>query len=140
MPAGHLFSGIGGREFAADGIGLEVGHAVHGHRAVGIFQQDRPGQRAGPGTQVHARLVEQVAAEPEPPRGIVVAADQHDPRAGVVQPVQGVLAQLDGVHRRHGPVVDVPGDQDRVHLLRAHGIHQVIQEGGLRGPEISAVQ
>ena len=70
----------------------------------------------------------------------MIAADQHDPRPGIVQPEQGVLAQLDGVHRRHGAVIDVPGDQHRVHLLRAHRLYQVIEEGRLRRPEISAVQ
>jgi hypothetical protein len=89
---------------------------------------------------VHARHLEETAAEPEPPCGIVVSADQHDLRAGVVQPVQGVRAQLDGVRRRHRAVVDVPGDQDRLHLLRAHGIHQVVEEGRLRRPEVGAMQ
>jgi hypothetical protein len=89
---------------------------------------------------MHACHLEEGAAEPEPPRGIVVATDQHDPRADVVQPVQGLRAQLDGVQRRHRPVVDVPGHQDRVHLLRAHGIHQVVEEDRLRRPEIGAMQ
>ena len=46
---------IGG-ELAADRVGFGVGHAVHGHRAVRVLQQDRPGQRGDPGTQVHSRL------------------------------------------------------------------------------------
>ncbi len=122
--------GLPGRgQFAADGVRLEVRHPVHGHGAVGVFQHDRPGQRARPRAQVHARLVEQAAAEPEPARGVVVAADQHDSGPGRVQPEQGVLAQFDGVHGRHRAIVDIPGDQDRVHLLRAHGVHQVIEEG-----------
>ncbi len=121
-----LPGGLG--QFAADGVRLEVGDTVNGHRAVGVLEHDRPGQRARAGAQVHARLVQQTAAEPEPAGRVVVAADQQDPRAGVVQPEQGVLAELDGVHRRHRPVVDVPGDQDRVHLLGAGHLHQVIEE------------
>ena len=61
-------------------------------------------------------------------------------RAGVVQPEQRVLAQLDGVHRRHRPVVDVPGDQHHVHLLGAGHVHQVIEERGLRRPQVGPVQ
>ena len=91
--------GLAGRgELAADGIGFEVGDPVYGHRAVAVREHDGLGERTGPGPQVHAGLVEQAAAEPEPARGVVVAADQHDPGAGRVQPEQGVLAQLDRVH------------------------------------------
>jgi len=115
-------------KLAADGVRLEVRHPVHGHRPVGVGEHDRPGQRAGPGAQVHARLLQQAAAEPEPTGRVVVAADQHDGGAGVVQPQQGVLAQFDGVDRRHRAVVDVPGDQHRVHLLGAGHVHQVIEE------------
>ena len=95
-------------ELGADGIGLEVGDPVHGHRPVAVGEHDQAGQRTRPGAQVHAGLIEQAAAEPEPARGVVVAADQHDSGAGRVQPEQGVLAQLDRVHRRHRAIVDVP--------------------------------
>jgi len=125
VPAGCL---TGRGKLAADGVRLEVRHPVHGHRPVGVGEHDRPGQRAGPGAQVHARLLQQAAAEPEPTGRVVVAADQHDGGAGVVQPQQGVLAQFDGVDRRHRAVVDVPGDQHRVHLLGAGHVHQVIEE------------
>ena len=57
-----------------------------------------------------------------------------------MQPEQGVLAQLDRIDRRHGPVVDVPGDQHHVHLLGAHRVDQVIEERGLRLAQISSVQ
>ena len=140
VPAGEVRAVLARGQLGADGVRLEVRHPVHGHRAVGVLEHDRPGQRAGPGAQVHARLLQQPAAEPEPARRVVVAADQHDARAGVVQPEQGVLAQLDGVHRRHRTVVDVPGDQDRVHLLGAGHLHQVIEECRLRRPQIRAVQ
>ena len=128
------------REVASDRVGFGVRHAVDRHRPVRVLQQDRPVQRADPGTQVHAGLVQQAAAEAEPAGGVVVAADQHDPRPGGVQPEQGVLAQLDGVHRGHGPVVHVPRDQHHVHLLGADGIDEVIKEGGLRRAEIGPVQ
>ena len=138
MPAGDLVLARG--QLTADRVRLQVRHPVHGHRPVGVLEDDRPGQRARPGAQVHARLLQQPATEPEPARRVVVAADQHDARAGVVQPEQGVLAQLDGVHRRHRAVVDVPGDQDRVHLLGAGHVHQVIKKCRLRRPQIRAVQ
>ncbi len=126
--AGSVLAATAWGQFAADRVRLQVRHPVHGHRPVSVLKHDRPGQRAGPGAQVHARLLQQAAAEPEPTRRVMVAADQHDARAGVVQPEQGILAQFDGVHRRYGAVVDVPGDQDRVHLLRAGHVHQVIEE------------
>ena len=46
-----------------------------------------------------------------------------------MQPEEGVLAQLDGVDRRHRAVIDIPGDQYRVHLLGTGHLHQVIEEG-----------
>ena len=95
---------------------------------MGVAEHDRPGQRAGPGAQVHARLLQQAAAEPEPTGRVVVAADQDDGGPGVVQPEQGVLAQLDGVHWRHRAIVDVPGDEHRVDLLGAGHLYQVIEE------------
>jgi hypothetical protein len=119
---------------------FEVRHSVHGGRAVRVFEHDRPVQRPQAGPQVHARLLQQPAAEPEAARRIVIAADQHDARAGVVQPQQRVLAQLHGVHRRHRPVVDVPRDQDRVHPLGPGHLDQVVQERGLRRPQVRAVQ
>ena len=45
-----------------------------------------------------------------------------------MQPQQGVLAQLNGVDRRHRAIVDVPGDQHRVYLLGAGHVHEVIEE------------
>ncbi len=113
----------GQAKLAADGVRLEVGHPVHGHRPVAVGEHDRPGQPARPGAQMHARLLQQAAAEPEPAGRVVVAADQHDGGPGVVQPQQGVLAQLDGVDRRHCAVVDVPRDQHRVYLLGAGHVH-----------------
>jgi len=127
-------------ELAADRIGFGVGHAVDSHRPVRVLEEDRPGQFGDLGAQVHAGQLEQAAAEAQPARGVVIAADQHDPRPGGVQPEQGVLAQLDGVHRGDGPVVDVPRDQHHVHLLRADRGDEVIKEGGLRRAEIGPVQ
>ena len=86
-------------ELAAHRVGFGVGHPVDGHLSVRVLQQDRPGQFGDVGAKVHARLVEQAAAEAEPAGRVVIAADQHDPGSGGVQPEQGVLAQLDGVHR-----------------------------------------
>ncbi len=127
-------------KLAADRVGFGVGHTVDGHRPVRVLQQDRPGQRADPGAQVHAGLVEQAAAEAEPAGGVVIAADQHDPGPGAVQPEQGFLTHLDGVHRGHGPVVDIPRDQHHVHLLGTDGIDQVVKKRGLRRAQIGPVQ
>jgi hypothetical protein len=129
VTAGYLtVAGSGRGKLAADGVRFEVRHPVYGHRPVGIGEHDRPGQRAGPGTQVHTRLLQQAAAEPEPTGRVMVSADQHDGGSGVVQPEQGVLAQLDGVDWGHRAIVDVPGDQHRVHVLGAGHLHQVIEE------------
>ncbi len=131
---------VGGGKLAADRVRFQIGHAVDGHRSVRVFQQDRPGQRADPGTQVHAGLVQQAATEAKPAGRVMIAADQDDPGPGGMEPEQGVLAHLDRVHRGHGPVVDVPGDQHHVHLLGADGIDQVVKERGLRRAEIGPVQ
>ena len=127
-------------DLVAEHPGFGVGRAVDGHWSVRILQQDGPGQFADLGAQVHAGLVQQGAAEPEPPGGVVIAADQHDPGPGVVQPQQRVLAHLHRVDRRYGPVVDVPGDQHHVHPFRADDVDEVVKEGGLRGAEIGPVQ
>ena len=127
-------------KLGADGVGLQVGHAVDGYRSVRVLQQDRPGQFGDLGAQVHAGLIQQGAAEAEPTGGVVIAADQHDPGPGVVQPEQRVLAHLDRVHRGHGPVVDVPRDQHHVHPLRADRGNEVVKERGLRRAQIGPVQ
>jgi hypothetical protein len=131
--------GIAGK-LAADRVGFEIGHAVDGHRSVRVLQQDRPGQFGDLGAQVHAGLIQQAGPEPEPAGGVVIAADQHDPGPGVVQPEQRVLAHLDRVHRGHGPVVDVPRDQHHVHLFRADRGNQMVEERGLRRAQIGPVQ
>ena len=129
-----------GRQFAADGVRLEVGHPVDRDRAVPVRQHHRLGQRPGPGAQVHPGRVDQGAAEAEPPRRIVVAADHDDARAGVPQPDQPVLAQRHGVHRRDRAVVDVAGDQHGVDLLGPDDADEMIEVGGLGLAEVSPVQ
>ena len=79
-----------------------------------VFEHDRLGDRPGPGAQVHPGGVDQRAAEAEPARGIVVAADHDDAGARVPQPGQPVGAELHGVHRGDRAVVDVAGHQDGV--------------------------
>ena len=63
--------------------------------------------------------VDQPGADAEPAGRVVVAGDHHRGHAEVGEPVQGVVEQLDGGERRHGPVVDVARDEHRVDLALA---------------------
>ncbi len=138
--AGHG-SGLAIRPGARQAEGrLQVGQPVHGDLAVLVAEQHRVGERLGPGAQVDAGRVDQRAVDPEPARGVVVAADQDDPGAGRAQPGECVLEQRHRVHRRNRPVVDVARDQHRVHPLRARRLDQVVEEAGLRLPQVGAVQ
>ena len=129
-----------GRQFGPDRVGLEVGHAVDRDRAVPVRQHDRLGHRPGPGAQVHPGGVDQRAAETEPARRIVVAADHDDAGARVPQPGQPVGAELHGVHRRDRPVVDVAGHQNGVDLLGPDDADEMIKVGGLGLAEVGPVQ
>ena len=75
--------------------------------------------------------LDQPGADAEPARRVVVPGDHHGRHAGVGEPVQRLVEQLDGGQRRHGPVVDVSCDQDRVDVALAHRRHQVVEERGL---------
>jgi hypothetical protein len=89
---------------------------------------------------VDARGVHQPAPEAESPGGVVVAADEDDAGAGLAEAHQRRFAQLDGVERRHGPVVDVAGDEHGVDALGPDRLDQRVQEGRLRVPQVSPVQ
>ena len=70
----------------AQGIGgqgrLEVGQGVHGD----VAEEHRPADVGDRGAQVQAGPLEQARREPEPDGGVVVAAADHDLRAGVDEP------------------------------------------------------
>ena len=135
--------GLGRRRVAvlgqADG-GLQVRHAVDGDRAVLVVQDDRLGQLARPGPQVHAGRVDQRAVDPEPPRRVVIAADQDHPGAGRPEPGERVLIVRDRVHRRDRAVVDVARDEHGVHALGDHRLDQVVEECRLRFSQVGPVE
>jgi hypothetical protein len=105
-----------------------------------VVEHDRGGERGGAGPQVHAGRVDERAAEPEPARGVVVAADQDHSGACLAQPDEGPLAQRHRVHRRDGSVIDVTGDEHGVHPLGARDLHQVVEERGLCVAQVGPVQ
>ena len=123
----------------ADG-GLQVRHAVDGDRAVLVVQDDRLGQPARPGPQVDARRVDERAVDPEPPGGVVIAADQDHPSARRPEPDERVLIVGDRVHRRDGPVVDVARDEHGVHALGCHRVDEVVEECRLRVSQIGPME
>ncbi len=127
-------------EDAPDGLRLEVGQPVDRHLPVLVGQQHRRPDVLRPGADVHAGVVDQPGGDAEPGGRVVVAARDDDPRPRVAQPEERVVVQRHGLDRRHGAVVDVTGDQHDVDPLLAHGRHQVVQEGGLRRPQVGPVQ
>ena len=129
VPARRLVAELG-----PDRVRFQVRHPVDGDLAVLVGQQHRVGKLADPGAQVHAGRVEERAAETEPAGRVVVAADHHYPGPGAVEPEQGILEQRDRVYRRHRAVVHVAGHKNGIHLLRAHGLHEMIEEPGLCRP------
>ena len=137
---GGLSGRRGGGQVGADGVRLEVGHPVDRDRAMAVLEHHRLRHRPGPGAQVHPGGVDQGAAEAEPPRRIVVAADHDHARTRVPEPDQRVLAQFHGVHRRDGPVVDVPRHQHGVDFFRTDDADEMVQVRGLGRAEVSSVQ
>ena len=138
VPAGDLVLARG--QLTATASGSRYGTPYTASGAVGVLEDDRPGQRGGPGAQVHACLLQQPAAEPEPraESWLPLISTMRAPAS--CSRSRASSHSSNGVHRRHRAVVDVPGDQDRVHLLGAGHVHQVIQECRLRRPQIRAVQ
>ena len=112
-------------------VGVEVGDAVHGHRAVLVLQQDRRADGGGVGADEDARGVDQPGAEPQPLGRVVVAAGQHDLRPGGGEAGQRLVGEADGVDVGERAVVDVPGDHHEVHPLRGHHVEQVVHVGSL---------
>ena len=95
-------------------------------------RQDHGGaDPGGVGADEDAGGVDQPGAEPEPLRGVVVAAREHDPGPRARQPGQGLVGQPHGVDRRQRPVVDVTGDDDQVDPLGLDDLEQVVDVCGL---------
>ena len=111
-------------------------------------RRGRARRRAAPGSATRPASVrrwtpagvDQPGAEPEPARGVVVAAGDHDAGAGGGEPGEGLVGQRDGVDRGQRPVVDVAGDDHQVDLLGLDGLDQVVDERRLRGEEVLAVE
>src|SRR5690606_39693153 len=75
---------------------------------------------------VHTGGVDQVGAEAEPVRGVVVAAGHHHAGTGGGEPGERLVGQRHGVDRRQRPVVDVAGDDHQVDLFRLDDLQQVV--------------
>ena len=127
-------------ELAGDRLRLEVGDRVERDRAVRVVDHDRVGEPGDAGPDVHAGHVDQVAVDAEPRCGVVVAAADHDPGAGIAQPQQRGGVERDGRQRRDRPVEHVARDGHDVDGLGAHHLDQVVDERLLRGALVGAVQ
>ncbi len=119
-----------------DGVRQEVRDAVDADRP----EHDRPGEIGEPGAQMDAGARRQVRAETEPDGRVVVAAREHDRYTRRGEAGERVVEQGNGVGRRHRAVVDVSGDQDRVHLALDREFGQPGQERALVREQRFAVQ
>ena len=63
----------------AEGLRVEVGDRVHGHRAVLVVEQHRRADPGGVGAHVDAGGVDEPGAEAQALRGVVVARGDDDP-------------------------------------------------------------
>ncbi len=140
--AGSVLAGsvLAGGGQAQAGRGLQVRDSVDGDRPVVVMEHNGIGERGRPGPQVHARGVDQRAAEPKPAGGVVVAADHDDLGGCLAQPDKGLLAQRHRVNGRDGAVVDVAGDQHGVHPFGSRRLRQMVEERGLRVAQVGPVQ
>lgn len=132
--------GLGGAEGVLDEGRFQVGEAVEGDVAVAVGQDDGGGAALGVGTQVDPGPVEEPGADAEPAGRVVVPRDHDGGDSDGGEPVQRAVEEFDGGERRDGPVVDIAGDEDHVHLALLDGGHQVVQEGGLGVQEGHAVE
>ena len=119
---------------------FEIGQTVEGDVAVVVAADDRVTARGGRGTQVDTGPVDEPGADTQAAGGVVVAGDHHGGDAGLGEPVQRGVEELDGGERRHRPVVDVPGDHDHVRLAGARGVDEVGDEVGLRAEHAHPVE
>jgi len=108
------------------GVRLEVRNAVDRDLAVLVLEQHRSADVLPASAQVHAGRVRESRVEPQPGRGVVVAAGDDHGGPGRGQPRERVVGELDGVHGRQRPVVDVAGDHHEVDVLGLHDVEQVV--------------
>ena len=125
---------------AGEDVGLEVGDAVDGDRAVLVVEQHGLVDATGVGAQVDPGEVDQPGVEAEAAAGVVVARGDHHPCSGGAQPVKGLVGQLDGVDGGQCPVVDVAGHDHEIDLLGLDRLDQVVDVRRLRGEEVLAVE
>ena len=97
--------------------------------AVGEHLGDDP---SGVGwSDANAAALHEPAAEGEPLRAVVVAADRQDPVPCPGEPHQEAVEKADCLCGRDGPVVDVPRDQHRVGLFLVRDVRDPPQDVGL---------
>ena len=119
---------------------LQERQGPDGDGAVDVGQQDGVQEPVRRGPYVHPGAGEQPTVGAEPDGGVVVAAGDHEGGTGVGDPGDRVVPQLDGLRGRDGPVEDVPAEQDRVHLLLADHLHQVVDPRPVRRSQVRPVQ
>lgn len=137
----HRFvTALGGLELLADQGRFEIRQAVEGDVAVGVGEDDGGGAAGRVGAQMDARVVDEPGADAEATGRVVVPGDHHGRYAGVGEPVQRPVEQLDGGEGRHRPVVHVTGHEDGVHLVRQRGRHEVVDEDRLGVEKADAVE
>ena len=117
----------GQRPRLAQRVGVEVGQAVDGDRAVVVARAATGVPTVGASVRMWTPAAS-ISREPkpEPLGGVVVAAGDHHAGAGRGQPGERLVGQVDRVDRRQRPVVDVTGDDDQVDALALDDVEQVV--------------
>ncbi len=128
-----------GGQLAGGAGGFQIRDGIDAYRAVRVLDDEGAGHRGRVGADADPRI-EQAGLVPEAPGGVMVAADHHDPGAGVAQPRERVVEQLQGPHRRDRPVMHITGDEDEFDPLAADDVHEVVDERALGGKQVMAVQ
>jgi hypothetical protein len=98
---------------------------------VGVLQQDRSADLLPAGAEEDPGGVGEPGVEPEPDLRVMVAAGDHDLGAGGRESREGLVGELDGVHRWQRPVVDVSGDHYQVDVLVRDRLEEVVDESSL---------
>jgi hypothetical protein len=106
---------------------LKVGHRVD----IDILDRHRRPHRAQTGPDVKPRPGQKLRGEAQANRRVVVAAGQHDDRAGIDEPGDSVREELHRVGGRQCPVVDVARDEHGVNAFRFDHLYEMIQVEGL---------
>lgn len=70
----------------------------------------------------------------------MIAADDHDLRAGVGQPCERLVAQRNGLDAGERAIVDVAGDSHQADPLGSHDVDEVLEVGRLRIDEVDAMK